>query len=74
MALKIKPCLKFDDAPRQCILRATEVRTINRRREELKRRKIQAVESIEEVCLDLEKRSFSEKSRHAGSLREAEVH
>ena len=72
--LKVEPRLEFYNTSRQRISRAPEVRAIDIRREEAKRREIQIVKDVEEVCLNFKIRSFTEKRRHAGSLAEAHVH
>src|SRR5215213_5218450 len=66
--------LLLHDTPRKRVLCTTEVTTIDSRREEPKRREIKTVEGVEEVCLELEKCSFSEERRQARSLREAHVY
>jgi hypothetical protein len=71
--LEIEPRLEFYYTSSQRILRAPEVRVIDCRREEAKRREIQVVKDVEEVCFNFQIRSFTEKCRHAGSLTEAHV-
>src|SRR4029450_5797537 len=65
--------MERDHPSRQRALRTTEVNAINGRREEFKRREIQLVKCIEEVCLNFEKRSLAQKPRQTGSLTKTEV-
>src|SRR5262245_9904110 len=73
MKLKIEPCLKFDDASRQCTLRATEVRIIDSRREKSKRREVQVIKSVKEIRLDLKKCPLTKKRGQTSSLPQAHV-
>ena len=57
--LKIKSRLKLHDTSRLRTLRAAEVAAVDVWREEFKWSQIQLVKDIEEVCLDLKKRSFT---------------
>src|SRR6185503_12387516 len=74
MVLKVEARLKLHHASRQCVLRATEVRAVDLWREEPKRRQVQTVECIEEVSLELQKRSFTKKRGQTGSLGKTEVY
>jgi len=71
--LEIEPRLEFYNTSGQGIARAAEVNVIDVRREEAKRREIQIVKDVEEVCLNFQIRSFAEKCRHARALAETHV-
>src|ERR1044072_5233003 len=71
--LKVEPRLEFYYTSGQRILRTPEVWVIDSRREEAKRREIQVVKDVEEVCLNFQIRAFTQKRRHTGSLAEAHV-
>ena len=64
----------FVHASEDDLARAPEVRTVNIRREESKRREIQIVKGVEEVCLNFQIRSLAKKRRYASSLAETQVY
>lgn len=75
VCLEVKPRLKLYHPARERALCAAEVAdVINGRRKELKRRKIQIVKCIEEVCFDFQKRTLSKERRQTGSLTQTQVY
>lgn len=73
LKLEAKAGLEFHHATREGTLRPAEIGIVDVWREEPKRRQVQVIESIEEICLHFKKRTFTEKRRHASSLRHTQV-
>jgi hypothetical protein len=59
--LEIESRLEFYNTSGQRIARAPEVYVVDGRREEAEWREIQVVKDVEEVCLNFQVRSFTEK-------------